>query len=229
MTSAVAGDVLDNSPASRVGILPGERLAAIDGKPVNSWFGVLEALRQQQPGDVKLTIAGERGPREVAMSLSEDDLKELKQFRFHHNLPLAQLIEERKTKNPLTAMAWGVEETKWSIFNVYITLSRLFEGSVPLSNLSGPIGIFNAGSSAADKGLDWLIWFSALISANLAVVNFLPIPIVDGGLFIFLLMEKLTGKPPSPRLQTAAQLFGLVLLGSLFLFVTYHDVVRLAG
>jgi regulator of sigma E protease len=60
-------------------------------------------------------------------------------------------------------------------------------------------------------------------------VNFLPIPIVDGGLFIFLLMEKITGRPPSARVQTAAQVMGLLLLGSLFLFVTYHDVVRMAG
>jgi len=61
------------------------------------------------------------------------------------------------------------------------------------------------------------------------VVNFLPIPIVDGGLFTFLLIEKITGRPPSPKVQAAAQVVGLVLLGSLFLFVTYHDILRQLG
>ena len=60
-------------------------------------------------------------------------------------------------------------------------------------------------------------------------MNFLPIPIVDGGLFTFLVAEKITGKPPSPRVQTAAQIAGILLLGSLFLFVTYHDILRQWG
>jgi regulator of sigma E protease len=150
-------------------------------------------------------------------------------IRYGHNLPLQQLIERRQTYNPITAAGWGVTETKFSIVQVYLTLQRLVQRTVPVSNLSGPLGIFSAGASAADRGADWLIWFTALISANLAVVNFLPIPIVDGGLFLFLLAEKITGRPPSPRLQTAAQVVGLALLGSLFLFVTYHDVLRIFG
>jgi regulator of sigma E protease len=66
-----------------------------------------------------------------------------------------------------------------------------------------------------------------MISANLAVVNFLPIPIVDGGLFVFLILEKVMGKPLSPRAQSVAQLVGLALIAGVFLFVTYHDIVRL--
>jgi regulator of sigma E protease len=68
-----------------------------------------------------------------------------------------------------------------------------------------------------------------MISANLAVVNFLPIPIVDGGLFVFLILEKIMGKPLSPRAQGIAQIVGLALIVGVFLFVTYNDISRLRG
>jgi regulator of sigma E protease len=93
----------------------------------------------------------------------------------------------------------------------------------------GPIGIVGAGAKFAFKGNDWLVWFLAMISANLAVVNFLPIPIVDGGLFLFLIIEKIQGKPLSPRARDAAQLVGLALILSVFVMVTFNDIVRMIG
>ena len=103
----------------------------------------------------------------------------------------------------------------------------MVQGSVPASGAMGPVGIFQAGYKLAHKGNDWLIWFLSMISANLAVVNFLPIPIVDGGLFTFLIIEKLQGKPISARTQSIAQIVGLALIVSVFLFVTYQDILRL--
>jgi regulator of sigma E protease len=103
----------------------------------------------------------------------------------------------------------------------------MVSGSVSPDQLMGPIGIFTNGAKIAFKGWDWLLWFLAMISANLAVVNFLPIPIVDGGLFTFLILEKIQGKPLSPRAQTIAQYVGLAFLAGVFLFVTYHDILRM--
>jgi len=93
--------------------------------------------------------------------------------------------------------------------------------------MMGPVGIFNAGRAFAYKGNDWLIWFLAMISANLAVVNFLPIPIVDGGLFTFLVVEKIQGKPLSAKTQSIAQVVGLAIILSVFLLVTYQDIARM--
>jgi regulator of sigma E protease len=90
--------------------------------------------------------------------------------------------------------------------------------------MMGPVGILHAGQKFASKGVDWLIWFLSMISANLAVVNFLPIPIVDGGLFAFLILEQIQGKPASPRVQQIAQMVGLALIIGVFLLVTFHDI-----
>jgi regulator of sigma E protease len=98
---------------------------------------------------------------------------------------------------------------------------------VSYKNMMGPVGIFNAGRQFAYRGPDWLIWFLSMISANLAVVNFLPIPIVDGGLFTFLIVEKIQGRPLSAKTQSIAQVVGLAIILSVFLLVTYQDIARM--
>src|SRR5205814_8685015 len=109
----------------------------------------------------------------------------------------------------------------------YITLQRMIvQRSVPFKNAMGPYGMIRAGAGAANRGKNYLIWFLAMISANLAVVNFLPIPIVDGGLFTFLVIEKIQGKPISPRVQSIAQVVGLALIVSVFILVTIQDITR---
>ena len=75
----------------------------------------------------------------------------------------------------------------------------------------------------------YLVFFLAMISVNLAVLNFLPLPIVDGGLFLFLVYEKIRGRPPSIAFQNAAALIGLALIGTLFVVTFFNDVMRLTG
>lgn len=224
----VIASVLPDSVAEKSGLKTGETITAIAGKPVANWADVIAALRQAH-GDVSVTVQSDTGERSHTLSIDDASHTQLAELIFEANLPLSPLQTIRQTNNPLVAAKWGIAETRAKLVQVYVTLRRVIEGDVPLSNMSGPLGIFAAGKSAASRGIDWLIWFTALISANLAVVNFLPIPIVDGGLFTFLCIEKITGRPPSPKVQATAQIVGIVLLGSLFLFVTYHDILRQLG
>jgi regulator of sigma E protease len=163
---------------------------------------------------------------EMSAGLTEAQLASVKSYRFDHGLLLQQFIRPRQTSNPFEAAAWGVEETRDFVLQFYLTIKRMVQGSVSYKNMMGPVGIFHAGTTFAYKGTDWLIWFLAMISANLAVVNFLPIPIVDGGLFTFLILEKIMGKPLSPRAQSIAQVVGLAVILSVFLLVTYQDISR---
>jgi regulator of sigma E protease len=128
----------------------------------------------------------------------------------------------------VTAAVWGITETRDFILQFYVTIQRMVQGSISYQNMMGPVGIFTAGTKFAYKGLDWLIWFLAMISANLAVVNFLPIPIVDGGLFLFLIIEKIKGRPLSARTMSIAQIVGLAVILGVFLLVTYQDIARLS-
>ena len=115
------------------------------------------------------------------------------------------------------------------IQQTYLTLARLFQGTVKPSHLRGPVGIIDEGTRITREGWTYYLFFLGIISVNLAVLNFLPIPIVDGGLMIFLIIEAIRGKPASVRVQNAALLIGLALLATVFVTVTSFDLIRLLG
>ena len=131
--------------------------------------------------------------------------------------------------NPIVAVSMGFRQTWKMVVLTYLTIDRLIGGSVSVKQLHGPVGIVHIGTRVADRGFMYLVFFLAMISVNLAVLNFLPLPIVDGGLFLFLLYEKIFKRPPSIAFQNAATLVGLALIGTLFVVTFYNDMMRLAG
>jgi regulator of sigma E protease len=177
---------------------------------------------------VKVVAETSNGRLQREMKLDAADIADVAGLYYTNALTLHDLIEPRKTESLSVAAEWGVTETRDFVLQFYLTLQRMFTGRVSYKNMMGPVGIFNAGRQFAYKGSDWLIWFLSMISANLAVVNFLPIPIVDGGLFTFLIVEKIQGRPLSAKTQSIAQVVGLAIILSVFLLVTYQDIARLA-
>lgn len=231
----VVAGLLENSPAAGASVPRGTLITHVGGKPVASWGEVLDLLKKSNDSAELTLVANDpvsgkpMAPQKRTLRLSDEHQAQLAGIRYRHTLQefLRDLIEERQTDNPLVALGWGALETRDLLLQFYVTLHRLMQRSVSMDNLTGPIGIVHMGTIFAGRGFDWLIWFLAMISANLAVVNFLPIPIMDGGHFVFLLLEKLTGRPPSQRTQAVATYVGLALLLSIFLFVTYNDIARL--
>jgi regulator of sigma E protease len=227
---AVVAGVTKDSTAERAKIPDGVTIISLNNQPVQSWYDVHRILSSiATPTKIEMRTRGENGQSTYALDLSQEDLNEVHSIQYTSRAveALHELSDPRKTSNPLLAAKWGVGETRDLIVQFYLTLRRMIQGSVAASNAMGPVGIFTQGSKIANRGMDWLIWFLAMISANLAVVNFLPIPIVDGGLFVFLILEKIMRRPLSPRVQSIAQIVGLALIASVFLFVTYHDISRL--
>lgn len=226
---AVVADIMEASAAAQAGIPTGATIIAINEKPVANWFQVRSALAEPSSGEpVKVSAQLASGAaRTFELSLDPAILAQLRSYRLTVTLFLQELTQSRHTSNPLQAAWWGVTETRDFILQFYVTIRRMVQGSVSYTNMMGPVGIFAAGTKFADRGIDWLIWFLAMISANLAVVNFLPIPIVDGGLFTFLIIEKIKGKPLSQRSQAIAQYVGLAVLVGVFLLVTYQDIARM--
>jgi regulator of sigma E protease len=224
---AVVGAVKEGSPAATAGIPSGARLISVGGTPVESWFDVKQVLGSASAGTVLPVVATVDGREQrYEMTLDARAIRAIAGLQYTHLLTLHDHTALRKTPNPAIAAWWGVTETRDFVLQFYLTLQRMFQGSVSYKNVMGPVGIFGAGTRFALQGMDWLVWFLSMISANLAVVNFLPIPIVDGGLFLFLVIEKIQGRPLSPRAQSIAQVVGLALILSVFLLVTVQDIVR---
>jgi regulator of sigma E protease len=98
---------------------------------------------------------------------------------------------------------------------------------VKIEHLKGPVGIAHMGTMLVERGFVWMLFFIAIVSVNLAVINFLPIPITDGGHFLFLLYEQATGRPASIAIQNYTMIAGITLVIGLFLVVTFNDITNL--
>ena len=169
--------------------------------------------------------------KSAVITLSAREMNDIQKLGWSSPLPSGwfepQMITRSAQGNPILAATMGFTETKKLTVLTWLTLDRLARGTVGVEQLRGPVGIVQVGTRVADRGMTYLLFFLAMISVNLAVLNFLPLPIVDGGLFLFLLYEGCFRRPPSVRFQNAATLVGLAFLGSLFVVTFYNDVVRL--
>jgi regulator of sigma E protease len=129
-----------------------------------------------------------------------------------------------QASGPIDALRLGIKRARDSIVDVYMTIASLFGGRVSYKELSGPVGIFNTARKVAAQGFPDLLIFLGFLSINLAVLNFLPIPVLDGGHMVFLTWEAVTGKKPSERVMIASTYLGLAFILGLMGLVIYLDV-----
>ncbi len=235
-------------PALSLGDLRGRRIIAVNDEPVESLLELRERLKDETRAalqdqaaletGVTVTLRMERPAHpapvqvELPWTLDRASIELLHDVdRLGWTSPLLDTFSQEeillKAESPVGAVAMGLRRTHRVMTMTYLTFVRLFQGSVKVEHLKGPVGIAHVGTVIADKGFVWLLFFMALISVNLAVINFLPIPIADGGHFVFLLYEQITGRPPPLAVQNAAAIAGLVLIASVFLIVTFNDIRNL--
>jgi len=231
-------------PVRDAAIPRGSVMLGVNDRDVHDWEDLRAALRAEtataHASDESATITLRYQPatdpdviETAAVTLSPEDVRELHALQWR--IPVSstlfedQYVTRSAGGNPIRALAMGVEETHMMIMMTYMTIDRLFRRTVGIEQLHGPVGIIHLGTRIMDRGAMYLIFFLAAISVNLAVINFLPLPIVDGGLFLFLVYEKFKGRPPSAGFQNAAMIVGLVMLAALFLITFYNDVMRIIG
>ena len=227
--------ILGLPPHARITAIDGEESIRVDIKgrsrpvAITHPFGLREMLKERIGETVTVTYA--ESPfaegRTVELTVTEDMVDPwLGRILYGVEIMPVQATKIIK-KGPIGAIKLGVKKTAYFIVSVYSTMQRMiFSRSVGVENLSGPIGILKIGRAVAQVGVVELLYLLAMISANLAVLNFLPLPIVDGGLMVFLLIEKVKGSPVNLKIQMATQIIGLLLLGMAFVFVTIQDLTK---
>jgi len=234
---AMVGSVLPGSPTKALALPGGSWILAMNGQELDNWAQMqrrLTSLAKEEAEAVeleyRLNAAGQ--PVETrTVTLTEQARKQLVAAGW--NTPRGVVFMPKREPliagGPVEAIVLGVEKTQQFIVNTYLTLVRLVQGAISPEAVRGPVGIVDAGTQAAQRGWSWLLFFLGLISVNLAVINFLPIPMLDGGHVVFLIIEKIKGSPPSAAVQNAATLAGLALIGCVVLLVTYNDIARIVG
>jgi len=234
-----------DSPGQSLNLPAGSRIVAVAGQPVDDWSDFQLALQERaaailaSPDDaslkqvaIEVELALPESPIETG-SIRLDDANARAILSASWATPqgvyFTPSFEPILADGPIDAIYLGFEYTVRFIQQTYLTLARLAQGSVEVSEMRGPLGIVDVGAQATQEGWTKFLYFLALISVNLAVLNFLPIPITDGGHIVFLLIEKFTGKPPGEKVIQWATLAGLAVIGTVFLYVTFNDIMRLVG
>ncbi len=193
------------------------------------WRATEAALRQSVGKTVEIEWADVDGERHTGQYAVTENNTDPWPDRIDYALTFSPypLIERQPISNPAVALVSGVRQAyRATLYTVRTIYQMIITRNVGFKKVSGPVGILRIGSDAAKSGPLELLWLMGLLSANLAVINFLPLPIVDGGLFLFLLLEKVRGEPVSIKTQVATQLIGIALIITVFLLVTYQDILH---
>jgi regulator of sigma E protease len=230
-------EVRPDSVAALKGIRAGDRLVAVNHSPLDSWASFQQMVRQNEGENITLTILRGTAKKEIAFVPQdvEDrntitrERERRKQFGVvSAGIPGDLAQRDERYLNPFKAFIHGTVTTGEMIGLTCQGLGRLFTGKLSVKkSLGGPISIFYlAGGSYETGGWTSFIRMMALLSITLGIINFLPVPILDGGHLLFFLIEAVRGKPVNIRIRELAQQVGLVLIIGLMILTFYVDIER---
>jgi regulator of sigma E protease len=227
----VVGQVLPDKPAAKAGMQEGDTIVAVNGKPVQQWYDLLELLQASPGQPLRLQVA--RGGERVAMtvtsyvdSIAGPDGKQRAVGRIGVAVGTG-FISEPLTLSQAVSEGWnGMLRASTQIVR---TVRGLFTGRISGNSVGGPILIGQLAGESARLGLDTFLGFMALISINLAILNLLPIPVLDGGQFLFLLAEAVIRRPLPMKLRERLTTVGMVLIILLMGLAFSNDIRRVLG
>ena len=212
--TSTIGYIVDDSPAEEAGIKAGDTITAIDGNPVSTWDEVLTTISAKPEQEIILEIERNDTVTEFAVT--------------------TELAPQPEVNRGVIGI--GPKIDMYSFFpslvisferfgDILTALYHVVSGQAPL-DVAGPVGIVHTIGEVAQTGFVNLLVLTALISINLGIINLLPIPALDGGRLLFLLIEAVRGRPIEPEKEGFIHFIGFALLIALILLVTYQDILR---
>ena len=224
----VVGALSPGMPAEVAGLQVGDRITYVDEQAVTRWKTFSDSIKQSEGQSITLTV--ERDGKALMVSVIPQ-IRETKNLLGETVLlPLigvgpGNLIEE-VVYSPLEALQKGWEQT-WSMTTLTVTsVWKLVTQVVPADQIGGPLMIADLAGKAANQGVSNLLFFMALISINLGILNLLPIPVLDGGHLLFFLIEAAKGTPVGEKFQLFAYRTGMTLLFLLMAWALKNDLAR---
>jgi len=223
-------DVAIDKPGHQGGLGAGDTVVGVSGKPISTWDEMVAEIGSSGGRALQFEVAGPDGAKrtvDVTPALVEQRDAYGEVFG-----PKVYQIGVRRgiefvSVGPLEALSAGVKRTWMDSTMIVGTVVRLIQGRVSAGDLGGPVLVVAEASRQAQSGLQPLLFFMALISINLGIVNLLPIPVLDGGHLMFMGFEAVRGRPLPLRVREYALGFGMMLIGTLMLFVVFNDIFRL--
>ncbi|MDU0071272.1 MULTISPECIES: RIP metalloprotease RseP [Bacillus] len=215
----VLGKLIDNGRAAEAGLKEGDRIQTINGEKMSSWTDIVNTVREHPEKELKVVLT--RDNVKMTKYVTPESVKSGKETvgRFGAYNPVQ--------KGMLTSISYGATETVAVAQNIVTSLSKIVTGQFSIDMLAGPVGIYDMTEQVAKTGIINLLKLAAFLSINLGIVNLLPIPALDGGRLLFLLIEAVRGKPINREKEAFVVFIGVAFLMLLMLVVTWNDIQRL--
>lgn len=223
-TKPIIGTVLENYPAEKAGIEAGDRVLSVNGKKVDSFNMLSLRINMKSKNDTYSILVKKEDGREVTYNVKpvkekNDKGEEISVFGITSS--------SKQYKGFNNAIKYSFVQFSSVIKSMLVIIKGLFTGELSIKNLTGPIGIYSVVGQAAKVGLGSVIYLTAFLSINLGFMNILPFPAFDGGRVLFLLIEKIIGRPVNSKFENALHSIFLILLMGLMLYIAIQDVIKL--
>jgi regulator of sigma E protease len=224
-TEPLVGDVMPDTPAAAAGLQKGDRVLRVDGKPVKRFNDIprLIVTNIGQP----IVVALSRNGQPLEVTLTPKVIEEKDGLGNTIKRPLIGIRSMRLTFEDVglaRALGEAVKRTWDLTLMTFDYLGQLVAGDRAPDELKGPIGIAKMSGQAAEHGIFTVLWFMALLSANLGLVNLFPIPPLDGGHLMYYMLEGARGRPMAERYQEMGYRAGFALILMLMAFTIYNDI-----
>jgi len=213
--STTVDEIVADSPAMTAGLQSGDEIIALDGNPVKNWRDISDYLTSTKEKTVTLTVTRDGQELQLTSAFTESsDGRQTIGF-----IP-------KLARNPASAVGDGLTATYNMGKMMLDVIRQLFTGDVSIKELSGPVGIVYMTGMTVKAGLVNFVYFMALLSLNLAIINMLPLPALDGGRLLFIFARKITGKAITDDMEGKIHFIGIMLLFGLMIYITWNDIVR---
>lgn len=232
--SAVVDEAVPDMPAAQAGVQKGDQIVSIDGQPIANWEMMQEMVSSSKGRLMVFSILRDGETVELQITpieVQEKDVLGAKQTAYRIGIRRAGITIPEQDQMKVRLGLWGsisqgLRQTWGVVEATGQSFVKIVQRKVPAESLGGPILIAQMAHQEAQQGILRLFYFIAIISVNLAVLNLLPIPVLDGGHILFYIIEAIIRRPVNVRVREAAQQVGILLLVMLMIFVFYNDITR---
>ena len=207
------GELSPGAPAEAAGLKVGDQILMIDDHEITEWTDITDAITAAEDS-VAVVVERDGSELTIETELMEQDGR-----------MIIGILPDRD-HNVFQGIAAGFKSTAEMTTVMIDSFRMLFSGELGVKELSGPVGIVYVVNDTAKLGFIYLFYFTALISLNLAIVNMFPLPALDGGRLVFIIIRKITGKAITDEIEGKVHFIGIMLLFALMIYVTWNDIMR---
>lgn len=227
------GTVLENSPAEKAGFRVSDEILSVDNVPVKDWFELVDFVKKNPDKEMQVSIKRNFDTQVLSVTTGKKMSKEgvLEGYLGLLVKPIQwpQGWLRTQQENPLNAIPVAFNQLIQLTVSSVTLMGRLITGKLPLNNISGPVGVAQGASLSAKNGIVHYLFFLALMSISLGVLNLLPIPMLDGGHLVYYALEIFLKRPVSLKFKTVGVYIGVLFIGMLMVIALTNDIARLVS